>query len=294
MKVLTNESLSSYTTFCMGGICKNMYFPQNKQELIQLALEKKDCRFIGGGSNLLINDSKEFDNVICLRELSQELDISDDGFVTASASVRLQKLINFINKNGMGGIEYLFSVPGLVGGAIYMNAGRGKAFNCTIADHIVSVEVLCLEDTKFGGRGEVAELSKDECCFDYRNSIFHSNSFLILSAKFKFPEMSAEESAKRRKERLDLCREKQDNSKPNFGSVFCEANPKLMKLVRKLQLGDKDGVHFSGKTNNWLLNSKGKKSEKGSFDKALKLIEKVKMFHKLFRKPCKPEVIIWK
>lgn len=294
MKVLNNEPLSGYTTFALGGNCKNMYFPQSREELIDLVSSKPDCRFIGGGSNLLINDSHEFDNVICLREFSDELYVDDEGIVVVSAAVRLQKLINFINDNGMGGIEYLFSVPGLVGGAVYMNAGRGKAYNCTIADHIVSVEAMCLKDNDFGSRGDIIQMSKEDCKFSYRSSIFHSNEFLILSARLKFPEMTKEESSKRKQERLDLCKQKQDNSGANFGSVFCEANPKLMKVIKKLQLGDKNGIHFSGKATNWLLNSQGKNAKPGSFDKTISLIEKVKKVHKLFRKPCKSEVIIWK
>ena len=42
------------------------------------------------------------------------------------ASVRLQRIINTINKDGYGGIEYLMSVPAMLGGAIYMNAGQGS------------------------------------------------------------------------------------------------------------------------------------------------------------------------
>ena len=77
MKIINNESLSGYTTFHIGGNCKNIYFPESKEELIELASEKTDCRFLGGGSNLLINDSREFDDVVCLREFSDELYIDD-------------------------------------------------------------------------------------------------------------------------------------------------------------------------------------------------------------------------
>lgn len=294
MKVLNNEPLSGYTTFGLGGVCKNMFFPQSKKELVELALEKENCKILGGGSNLLINDAAEFDDVICLREFSDELYVDENGNVTASAAVRLQKLINFINDNGMGGIEYLFSVPGLVGGAIYMNAGRGKSFNCAISDHIITVEALCVKDNSFGKRGEIVELSAADCGFTYRSSVFHKNEFVILSAVFKFPEMSKEESEKLKRERIELCKRKQDNSASNFGSVFCESNPKIMSMVKKLKLGNKNGIHYSGKTNNWLLNPNGKNAEKGSFDKTCALIKKVEKIHKIFGKRCKPEVIIWK
>ena len=113
-----NVSLAKYTTFQMGGIAKKMYFPENIEELVKLTTEnKKILHFIiGGGSNLLINDKKTFDEVLCLRNFNQTIEHLQGGKYYIGASVRLQKAIRTINEDGYGGIEYLFSVPGLTGG----------------------------------------------------------------------------------------------------------------------------------------------------------------------------------
>lgn len=276
MNVLFNEPLEKYTTIKIGGVAKEMITPTNIEELKNIMVERKPKYFLGGGSNLLISD-REYDLVINLRQFNQQLEMQQDGTFIVGASVRLQKLINYINDNGYGGIEYLFSVPGLVGGAIVMNAGRGKKYSQSISDYITEVDVLRC--------GKVITLSKNECEFSYRNSIFKNSNDIVLSARFQFPIMSRTESYRRKKQRIMLCKEKQDMSCPNAGTVFSESNIRIMKHVKKVKLGN--NVHFSGKTENWLLN------EGGSFDDAVLAIRRVKLLHKLFFKKCILELIIW-
>ena len=119
MKIIENEKLDKYTTFKMGGIAKKMYFPENNNELKDLIKSKPNIinYLIGGGSNLIINDKGVYDEVLCLRNFNNQIIKNDDDTIYLGASLRLQKAINEINKLGYGGIEYLFSVPGLIGGA---------------------------------------------------------------------------------------------------------------------------------------------------------------------------------
>lgn len=276
MKVLLNESLAKYTTLKLGGTAGALYVPEDEHELITLVREKKPQYFLGGGSNLLIPDRAP-DTVVYLKDFNTGIVDRGDGVFEAGASVRLQKLINTINEAGFGGIEYLFSVPGLVGGAIVMNAGLGHSRSDFISNYLETVRVL--KD------GQVVTFGKEDCKFGYRTSVFKNTDMIVLSAVFRFPEMSREESAKRKQERLDRCREIQDNSKPNCGSVFRECSPKIMSLAKKTGLGGK--VHFSKKTRNWILNDGGTSAD------ALKTIKKVEKLHKLFGKKCSREVIVW-
>lgn len=75
MLLKENVPLSKYTTFRMGGIAKKMYFPESVEELVRLGVERKDIfhYIIGGGSNLLINDKKCFDVVLCLRNFNTKI-----------------------------------------------------------------------------------------------------------------------------------------------------------------------------------------------------------------------------
>ena len=283
MLIKENESLSHYTTFKMGGTAKKLYFPESIDELKEFCEKKPDALkyIIGGGSNLLINDKKDFEEVLCLRNFNMSFENKGDGIFYIGGSVRLQTAIRELNKNGYGGIEYLFSVPGLIGGAIYMNAGRGKSYNQCISDYIQNVDVLV--------NGKVETIDKNQCDFSYRHSGFQNKpGCIILGALFKFPEMSKEESSKNIDDRIELCKRVQDNSNPNFGTVFCESNKVIMALVKKIKVGSEDGCRFSGKTTNWMLHGKN-----GSFEEAVSNINKVKKWHKLLGRKCKEEVRIW-
>lgn len=276
MICLQNEKLSSHTTVRLGGEAAEYLIPESLEELTALVRERDPRYFIGGGSNLLIAD-RVFDLVVDLGQFDTRLEHLGDGRFRAGASLRLQKLINGINAAGFGGIEYLYSVPGLVGGAIVMNAGRGKQYHQTISDYVVSVDVL--------RGGQIVTIPVDACGFGHRQSVFQGSGDLIVSCLFKFPPMSEKESEAGKKERLDLCRRVQDTSAPNFGTVFCESNPRIMEWARKRRIGKK--VHFSGKTKNWIIN------EGGTFRDAVSAIRKVERIHRLLFKKCRREVVLW-
>jgi len=279
MRIEENVSLSNYTTFHMGGVAKKLIIPETEPELLEVIQNTKLPRYlIGGGSNLLINDQREFDAVISLREFSKDIMDMGDGKFYVGASVRLQKLIKTINENGYGGIEYLYSVPGLVGGAIVMNAGRGNAKD-EIGKYVVSVRVI--QD------GMVREISKDDCQFKRRSSIFKGSDIVVLGALFSFTAGNPEDFVRLQEERIEHVRKVQDNSKPNFGTVFCCADSHIMGFVQKCHKRNA-GVCFSPKTKNWLLN------DNGTFEQATKEINWVKKLHKFFRRCCETEVIIWK
>lgn len=278
MIIENNANLKKLTTFRMGGFAKNLYIPESEEELIELVNEDKARYIIGGGSNLIINN-RLFDNVVSLRKMNLDfLDCGDGEFVVGS-SVRLQTLVKKINEVGYGGIEYLFSVPGLVGGATVMNAGRGQAFNRCISDYIIAVKIL--RDKK------VVWLEKRDCRFEYRKSVFSETDDVVLAVRFKFPPVQKSESEKLRKERIELCRKKQDNSAPNFGTVFCESNKTIMQMFKYLPIGRGNGISYSRKTANWMLN------EGGTFTTTMALLERVKKIHKFFHSKCRTEVVIW-
>lgn len=275
MKIKENVDLSKFTTFKMGGIAKKMYIPENEDELIDIISKVKSDFCLGGGSNLIINQ-RIFDNVINLKEFNSKIVSNGDGSFTVGASVRLQKLILSVNNAGYGGIEYLFSVPGLVGGAIVMNAGRGEIYKQSISDYVKSVKVL------YGGT--TFWLNKEECNFTYRNSKFRDSDYIILAVRFCFEKIEPNRAKKLREERITLCKKVQDNSFPNFGSVFCVSNPKIMKIVMKSFLGKCGNIYFSRKTPNWILNKNGK------YKDVKKLIHRVEIMHKLIGSQYRVEV----
>lgn len=284
MKIKNNESLSRYTTFKMGGTAKIMFFPENINDLREI-YEKSPSAFdyiIGGGSNIVINDKRDFEAVVCLRNLNSDIEHLGEGQYYVGAGVRLQSLIRTINKDGYGGIEYLFSVPGFVGGATFMNAGRGKTIKKCISDYILRVDGFI--------NGENVTFTKEECDFSYRTSVFQTlKGCVITGVLFEFPAMSQEESSAQIRERIELCKGVQDMSFPNYGSVFCQFDRRIIRFVRRIGLGKKGGCHFSKKTENWMLHEKN-----GNFKDVVRILKQVEWMHKICGKSCKTEVRIWK
>lgn len=281
MKILNNVQMSNYTTIKIGGIVRNMYIPENTDELKKIIEEIGTDNLFGGGSNLLVSDEHIFDNVINLREFNNNILDQGNGKFKVGASVRLQKLINVVNASGYGGIEYLYSVPGLVGGAVIMNAGGGIKEGNSISDYIYSVTVLY--------KNELINLTKDECLFSHRSSLFKENKeYVVVSVDFKFIEQDLGKSKEKIHDRLELTKRIHDLAHPNFGSVFCVYNPKIVNIIKKIQRKHDSGVWFSDKTDNWLVNCGG-----GTYKEAIMRINHIKKIHRMFHCECETEVIIW-
>ena len=280
MKIEKNVDLSSYTSLRVGGVAKKFYRPERIEDLKKLTLVLENYYVLAAGSNLLINDACEFDHVIYMGDYEKDLlNIEDSKIIYSSSAIRIQKLLNFANKNHLGGAEYLYSLPAMVGGIVGMNAGRGKSYNKSISDYIVSVDVV--------ENGELKTLSREECDFSYRRSNLTNTAAIIHAVKFDFDSVAVEEGKRRLKERMDFSKSKQALNLPSAGSVFKKSNGKILRFIRRIPQ-DKSGLYFSEKTVNWISNGGN-----GTYAQAKKLINRTKLVHKLFRKEIELEWHVW-
>lgn len=174
----TNVDLSHFTTFGVGGTARYYVLAATPGELIQ-ALELA-CEngwpyvVLAGGSNMLFPDAGYKGLVIHYLNTGAELAIGGTK-IKVGASLPLASLVDGAIKVGLAGLEALSGIPGTVGGAIVGNAG---AYGQSISDHLTRVEVF---DMVSG----VRHLSKGECEFAYRNSIFKKDrNLFVLRAEF--------------------------------------------------------------------------------------------------------------
>lgn len=210
MEIRKNESLKAHTTIKIGGKATNFYIPENTEELRILTESLCKYRILSAGSNLLINDSHDFENVIYMGKVDNKISNHGAGVFYCGASVRVQKLIHEIHKSGYGGIEELISIPGMIGGLIFMNASIGNDVVC-LTDYLE--RVYAIKDS------HALVLSKEECCFGHRSSIFQKESIIITGAEFKFPLQDEETSRSRLDTRQAVAKDRQDHSGYNFGSL---------------------------------------------------------------------------
>ncbi|MDJ1434196.1 FAD-binding protein [Halostagnicola sp. A-GB9-2] len=239
MKRIT-ESLADHTWLKIGGKAE-LAVPETKAELVDLLQEchahDRPYRILGNGSNLLVSDEGVDQLVIKTTEACTDVEF-DGNRANVGASVMAPQFVNACIEQDLGGYEYLYSVPGTIGGAIYMNAGRGKSYGLTIADHLESVEIF--DD------GEVRELDVDEIEFRHRYSSFQDyDDWVILSATFDLPSQQAEEGRAKARERMQKVKSR-ERSKPNAGSVFKSGAKLPLQKVPPggLSVGD---AHFVSK-----------------------------------------------
>jgi UDP-N-acetylmuramate dehydrogenase len=123
---------------------------------------------IGGGSNLIASDAG-FTGVV-LRYTAAKIDINGP-LLIAEAGAMLQHLVDFSIERGLRGLETMTGIPGWVGGAVYGNAG---AYGHSIQERI--------EWVRFFDGQRFREISRAECDFRYRESIFKVRKDWIIVA----------------------------------------------------------------------------------------------------------------
>ena len=228
-----NIRLFNYTTIKVGGLAEYFAAPNNIDEFINLVkwshFNNQECRIIGAGSNLLINNICLEGLTICTKKLKAVKIEPLTGLIEADAGVMLPVISNLLAKNGLQGGEWTVGIPGTVGGAIYMNASSG---GLSLENNLLSVQAI---DTK---TLEISEIQKKDINFNYRFSPFQQNDLIILSAKLQFKTKgNISKLLKTTKRNLKRKTETQPYNLPSFGSVF--KNPKntyAAKLIDELGL----------------------------------------------------------
>lgn len=185
-------NFSELTTLKIGGPIKKVILIKTEEELTSnlqsLIFNHQSYLVIGGGSNLLVSD-EGFSGAIIKNEITG-IERQGNDLVVKSGTI-LQNLVDYANRQGLGGLENLAGIPGTVGGAIYGNAG---AYGQTVSDHLISVKAFKYTSATSSlhpelgsittGATEQKSFSRDDCRFNYRDSIFKSNKFIIIEAVF--------------------------------------------------------------------------------------------------------------
>lgn len=208
-----SESMKKHTTFKIGGDADLFVTVFSLKQLCCVLKKATECELpvfvIGNGSNLLVSDEGVRGVVIKL-QLSEEITLSDDGVLSATAGVRLSNVCLAALQESFSGLEFAWGIPGTVGGAIYMNAGAYGG----------EIKNILLECTAVDKSGNLFNYNNEEAELAYRESVFKRNGQIIVSAKFK---LSKGEKIKIKREMDDLLsrrRDKQPLDMPNAGSVF--------------------------------------------------------------------------
>ena len=216
-KILSQVSLSRYTSLHVGGIADIMIYPATVQELQTVIRYSRKHAIpyciMGRGTNLLIKDGGIRGIVIKLSRCCNTIKVIETlksrVSLTVGAGVSLRRLLNFAVKDSLSGLEFLSGIPGSLGGALAMNAGaQGKEMK-DITDTI----------TLLTPQAEVIEQNPGELRFTYRNLALPRGT-VILKAVLKMKQ-STRSILLGRVEKINRWRRRvQPLNLPSAGSVF--------------------------------------------------------------------------
>jgi UDP-N-acetylmuramate dehydrogenase len=204
--------LSELTSLGIGGTTD--VFRITKHESIPDLLRLLDTnhiphKFLGGGSNLLVDDG-ELPWVV-LQLVPPEPDVILEGNLAhVDAAADLGRTVTFCAKRDLGGMEGLIGVPGTVGGALRMNAG---AYGMQIGTYVREVKLYRAATRK------IETLRGHQISFEYRHTSFAADD-MMLAVILELPSKPYNEILKG----IRICNEKRRSSQPlgqkSAGCIF--------------------------------------------------------------------------
>ncbi|HEU0070535.1 MAG TPA: UDP-N-acetylmuramate dehydrogenase [Alphaproteobacteria bacterium] len=241
--------LSRVTWFKVGGPAEVMFRPLDAEDLMAfLAAKPADVpvTVLGVGSNLLVRDGGIDGVVIRLGRGFTEIK-AEGTTVTAGAAALDLNVAIAARSAGIAGLEFLSGIPGLIGGALRMNAGAyGREMtNVTVAAEAVDAQ------------GKLHKLNHADLGFTYRHSAI-AEDWIFTSATLQ-GEAGDPAAIQARMDEIQAARaETQPLRTPTGGSTF--KNPqghKAWQLVdqagcRGLRMG---GAQVSELHCNFLINT---------------------------------------
>jgi UDP-N-acetylmuramate dehydrogenase len=227
-----HEVMRDHSTMHVGGVADFYYEAHTIEDLIKAidtAIEANIHYFVlGGGSNVIFSDYG-FPGLV-IRNLTNNIAfMMEKSQVIVDSGVSLQKLILDSVSHNLAGLEFLFGVPGTVGGAIYGDAGANGQ---SIGDYVKYVTLLipgCHEE-----KSKVVQYDAKWFEFGYRTSKLKAltghNKPVILSARIQLAQSRQEEIMRR----LNNWKSKRLVSQPDgwtAGSFFKNSIPEGLENI---------------------------------------------------------------
>ncbi|MFP4330592.1 MAG: UDP-N-acetylmuramate dehydrogenase [Spirochaetaceae bacterium] len=183
--VLYDEPMSRHTTFRVGGPADVFVQPLAESDvpsILQAAENAKLPLFIlGGGANILVSDAGIRGVVLDMTGL-KGIEVKGHTIV-CEAGAEVTAVTSFAAQEGLGGIDFLHSMPGTIGGAVWMNA---RCYGSSIVDILIEVRGVTDSGDSFVYRPKEED-------FGYKRSPFQQRRDVITSCTFSLHrEASAE------------------------------------------------------------------------------------------------------
>jgi UDP-N-acetylmuramate dehydrogenase len=208
-----DEPMAPHSSFRIGGPADLYVLPASAGEAAEIlricAREAVPAFVLGGGTNILVSDRGIRGVVV---DLSRLAGIRVEGsLLTAQAGTLVSDAAEEAGEHGLAGLEFAYSLPGSVGGAVWMNA---RCYGGEISDVLERVDYLA------GASFEARGYEKRNEDWGYKKSPFQDREKVVLSASFRL--RAGERAELRRK--MQSYREDRERKghflHPCAGSIF--------------------------------------------------------------------------
>jgi UDP-N-acetylmuramate--L-alanine ligase/UDP-N-acetylenolpyruvoylglucosamine reductase len=204
------EPLSKHTTLRVGGPAQFWVEPQNEKafsDLIRFCRDEDLPLFaMGRGSNLLVRDGGIRGVVVHPRGGDFDKIEVNGSEITAGAGVKLREIAYAARAANLGGLEWMEGIPGVVGGALRMNAG---AMGAQTFESVTRIRYL-------DAAGNPHVKNRDKLEVFYRRFPLLENNFAISATFRAQPAERAEIDS-----RLRESQEKRRTTQPIAKSAGC-------------------------------------------------------------------------
>ena len=175
-----NISIAPYTHYRIGGIAREVYFPAGASELFELfrELDKKGTEYfiLGGGSNVLVGEGYWDGAVIITRDMNGCETFNDH--ITCGAGLESSRIAEIALENARTGLEFLYLLPGSIGGAL---AGNARYDNINVSDVLISLTAVHPE------KG-IKTFTSEEINFTYKFTGIIEEGWIICEASLGWDE----------------------------------------------------------------------------------------------------------
>jgi UDP-N-acetylmuramate dehydrogenase len=266
--IVNNEPMSAHTSWRTGGVAKQYVQAESLSALasfIATLPEDEDLFWMGLGSNTLVRDGGFDGTVIATQGVMTQLELLDETTVYVGVGVTDAKLARFCSKHNLTGAGFFAGIPGLIGGALAMNAG---AFGGETWPLVVEVETL-------NRKGEITKRKASEFNYSYRHVEGPKDEWFV-SATLKLDKQQENNNTIDVKQLLAKRAASQPIGVASCGSVF--RNPQgfyAAQLIEECGLkGERiGGAVISEKHANFIINDKN--ATASDIESLIKLIQKV-------------------
>ncbi|MEA2101639.1 MAG: UDP-N-acetylmuramate dehydrogenase [Thermodesulfobacteriota bacterium] len=144
MRRLRGVDAAELTSMHCGGRISHIFEPEDIDEVKDLLNTLDDFVILGGGTNTIFCDGQIDIPVIHPGQGFSWIRKEETG-VYAGAATPMKKVVAFYTDNALSGMEFMLGIPGTIGGALCMNAGRADT---AIMDRVIEIELVDKEGVK--------------------------------------------------------------------------------------------------------------------------------------------------